>query len=134
MCGLTKSICGTEEEMKNALRPEALDLHLVTTVNCSIALGMPAGTQCNVMTGPGVDRSTLQAQVISPPSQMTEQARSRQNAEIADGEASIHTLLIAAIVLNAILGTMYLAAALVCGQRSRSRRRAKAADDSCASP
>merc|ERR1712032_1354746 len=105
----TQSICGTEEEMRAELQPSTMGLEFIASTNCSTSAGLPAGTQCNVVSGPGIDIETMQAKALTPPSRLTAGARKRMDDKIALAERNLTTM-----ILGVIIGSAFLTFFFVC--------------------
>lgn len=132
MCGLTKSVCGKEADMKAALDFVALGGSITGQMPCLPATGLPNTTLCNIATAPGVDPLTLQAQVIDPPTVLTAQAQKEMDEMIAKGQQTIDMLLFPAIIFNAIAGIAYCGCTCFCYRRYSQARRSGGADSQVA--
>lgn len=122
MCAMTKSICGTEADMKAELTPEAVGLEVVATIPCPPTSGLPNTSMCNVVTGPGIDAETLQPKLIDPPMQLTARAQRRMDEKLAEGEAMIYMMTTVPIVFGVFFGTVCLVLCLMCCRRAHRGR------------
>lgn len=132
MCGLTKSVCGKEADMKAALDFVALGGSITGQIPCLPATGLPNTTMCNIATAPGVDPLTMQAQVIDPPKVLTAQAQTEMDELIAKGQLTIDMLLLPAIIFYAIAGIAFSGCTCFCYRRYSQARRSGGADGQAA--
>lgn len=116
-CGMTKSICGGEADMKAALDFEALGGTITGQIPCPPGTLLPNTTMCNTVTAPGVHPVTLQAQVIDPPTVLTSQAQKEMDENIEKAQLFIDMLLLPAIVFYAIGGVAFIGFTCFCCRR-----------------
>lgn len=116
-CGMTKSICGKEADMKAALNFEALGGTVTGQIPCPPATLLPNTTMCNVVTAPGVHPVTFQAQVIDPPTVLTAQAQKEMDEAKEKAQFVIDMLLLPAIVFYAIGGVACIGFTCFCIRR-----------------
>lgn len=126
MCTMTKAICGAQEDMQAELTPSAVGLEIVGTILCPPSSGLPNGTRCNVVRGPGVDSTTLEPKIIDPPSQLTTRAQQEMDKQLAAGETMITAMTVGAAVVGALSGTFWLAMSIIYCRRVHSTRPAEA--------
>jgi len=122
-CALTKSICGGEDDMKAALDFEALGGTITGQIPCPPATLLPNTTMCNIVTGPGVNSLTFEAQVIDPMTVPTPKAKKEMDENIAKAQFSIDMLIWPAIVCNAIFGAAFSGCTCFCFRRYLQARK-----------
>lgn len=132
MCGLTKSVCGKEADMKAALDFVALGGTISGSMPCLPHTGLPNSTMCNIVTAPGVDSLTLQGKMIDPAMELTVQAQSEMDEMLEEGEATLTMYLVLIIVINAISGIVHAGLSVLCCRRRARATKASQAQQSAA--
>ena len=122
MCAYTKHVCGSKEDMKAELVPSALGLEVVATGPCPPASGLPSTQRCDVISAPGIDPNTFEPKLIDPPMQLTANAQRELDETLTSGERMINIMLMSAIVLNTIGGTVDVVMCIVYYRLWRSRQ------------
>lgn len=114
VCVMSRSICSeTLEDMQAGLTLEAAGCKEMGTAPCSPTSGMPAGSMCNVVEGPGINPTTKEAQIIDPPTQNTPLAQQKLDEKMEAGETFITAVTVGVAVVFAPVGIFSLVLSVI---------------------
>merc|ERR1712060_543138 len=127
-------ICGKLDDVKKQLKPDALGITIAAQMPCPPVPGLTNESLCNVISAPGLDFVTRQAVAVNPPTELTTQAQTKKDADLAEGEATVNLVIISVMVVTGILFLLSFSLGLFCCRKARLAARAASTNSQSGAP